>query len=1143
MRGVFVDQSHVEKAEDVDKDKKKRRRLNRRSKKNSSVSACGSVNELRAEPSEIMENSGTLNERHFPRAFDVTFISLPTMHINEQAAPPEGRSMQNQQLNSSDYGGTMISKSYPETTACKESIGSYASKDCLLSHEICDQRKYFASHWSIESVNEALEKGHVFEALFRVNAHNRLEVFIIFPLFLAYLLVQLLYDVAHLLFCVLGLLQNRWSSSRCSHQWSSCSEQSCGRRYIEIDPFSSWTKMKGSSGTFNNSGSSDDYNSVSEVTELVGDSCKGKNKVDAAYEYVNGGNCSLFLVKGFHYEGSASSGANVGPELIEHNYSVPGNSYNTVNGHCSSALDSSQTGFPGDRNEIASSVEKLNAIVSSFPSKRPTGRVVAIIERSHRRDAVVGYLSVNKCLTNREGCKKESKKKNNLLLSLNVEYIMLTPTEPKFPKMMVFVRDLSDAIKKRLEDGDTTIDMELVAARIDDWKEENYLPQAHVLHIFGRRGEIESQISAILFQNAIPSSEFSAESLSCLPHSPWEIPQEEFKSRRDLRNLCIFTIDPSTATDLDDALSVERLSSGVIRVGVHIADVTYFVLPDTALDVEAQIRSTSVYLLRGKLPMLPSLLSQNLGSLNPGVDRLAFSIFWDISLTGEIMDQWIGRTIIRSCCKLSYENAQDIIDGLFDFEGFSTSEDGLPELHDHFDGSDIVRSVKGLHDISKILKEKRFDDGALCLESSKPVFFFDEDGTPYDSILTERKDAHFLVVEFMLLANRTAAEVIYRAYPDSALLRRHPEPNLRKLGEFEAFCNKHGFELITSSSGQLHHSLERIRDSLKNDSVLFNILVSYATKSMQLATYFCSGDLKDGEKDLGHYALAVPLYTHFTSPLRRYPDIVVHQTLAAIIEAEEMYLKHRRTLQKPNNKKELTRRCFTGTCFDKDAAESIEGQEALSAAASKCRVLRTEVVSDGAAHCNERKLASKNVKVASDKLYTWFLLKKKEILLTEARVLGLGPRFMSIYVHKLAIERRIYYDEVEELTVEWLDATSTLVLSLSAHKRFQRRGSPGKYGTLEDVALVTSPCELALDLPEDNGNKECAEGNIEQKSSCTNATEIEPAVFPLTVCLLSTIPVALRAVGGDDGPLDIGTRLYMSSYFSLSTFGNRKIYG
>ncbi|GFS29599.1 ribonuclease II/R family protein [Actinidia rufa] len=1057
MRGVFVDQSHVEKAEDVEKDKKKRRRPNRRSKQNSLVSvgsdvlgaACGSVNELRAVPSEIVESSGTFNEQHLPRACDVAFISLPTMHINEQAAPLEGRSMQNQQLNSSDYGGTMISKPCPETTACKESIGSYASKDCLLSHQICHQRKYFASHWSIESVNEALE---VLEDM------EKRKAVIIFSIYFC-----------RKAYCKIDGVQTDVLISGVPAQNRAVEGDIVA---IEIDPSSSWTKMKGSAGTFNNSGSSDDYNSVPEVTGLVGDSCKGKNKVDAAYEYVNGGNCSPFLVKGFHYEGGASSGADVGPELIEHNHSVSGNSYTTVNGHCSTALDPSQTGFPRDRNEVASSVEKLNATISSFPSKRPTGRVVAILER-----------------------------------------------------------DLPDIIKKRLEDGDATIDVELVAARIDDWREENYLPQAHVLHIFGRGGEIEPQIAAILFQNAIHSSEFSAESLSCLPCGPWEVPLEEFKSRRDLRNLCIFTIDPSTATDLDDALSVERRPSGVVRVGVHIADVSYFVHPDTALDVEAQIRSTSVYLLRGKLPMLPSLLSNSLGSLSPGVDRLAVSIFWDINLTGEIVDQWIGRTVVRSCCKLSYENAQDIIDGLFDVEGFSASEDGLPKLHDHFDWSDVVRSVKSLHDISKILKEKRFDDGALRLDSSKPVFFFDEDGTPYDSILSERKDSDCLVEEFMLLANRTAAEVIYRAYPDSALLRRHPQPNLRKLREFEAFCSKHGFELVTSSSGQLHHSLERIRDLLKNDSVLFNILVSYATKPMQLATYFCSGDLKDGEKDLGHYALAVPLYTHFTSPLRRYPDIVVHRTLTAIIEAEEMYLKHRRTLQKLNNKNELTRRCFTGTCFDKDAAESIEGQEALSAAASKCRVPCSEVLTDVAAHCNERKLASKNVKDASDKLYTWFLLKKKEILLTEARVLGLGPRFMSIYVHKLAIERRIYYDEVEELTVEWLDATSTLVLSLSTQKRFQRRGSPGKYRTLEDVALVTSPFELALDIPEESGNKEWVKGSIELKSSCTNATEIEPAVFPITVRLLSTIPVALHAVGGDDGPLVIETRLYMSSYF------------
>ena len=515
------------------------------------------------------------------------------------------------------------------------------------------------------------------------------------------------------------------------------------------------------------------------------------------------------------------------------------------------------------------SLEKICAAINSFPSKRPTGSVVAIIERSPRRVAVVGFLSVKQWLSSRVLHRKGAKMNKTYLSLSDSEYIQLTPTDPKFPKMVVPVKGLSDCIKKRLEDGDASMEMELVAAQISDWGEESSLPLAHVMHIFGRGGEIEPRIAAILFENAIRPSEFSPESLSCLPHIPWKVPQEEIERRRDLRNLCIFTIDPSTATDLDDALSVEKLSGGNFRVGVHIADASYFVLPDGVLDREAQSRSTSVYLLQHKLPMLPPLLSENLGSLIPGVDRLAFSIFWDINLAGDVVDRWIGRTVIQSCCKLSYEHAQGIIDGMFDVEGSKILGNDCPQLHGHFKLPEVIRSIKYLYAISKTLRANRFNDGALLLDGAKVILLFDEHGVPYDSTFSVRKDSNSLVEEFMLLANRTAAEVISRAFPDNALLRRHPEPNLRKLREFEAFCSKHGLELDTSSSGQFNHSLEQIREKLKNDSVLFDILLSYASRPMQLATYFCSGDLKDNKNEWSHYALAVPLYTHFTSPLRR----------------------------------------------------------------------------------------------------------------------------------------------------------------------------------------------------------------------------------------------------------------------------------
>ncbi|XP_052204958.1 DIS3-like exonuclease 2 isoform X2 [Diospyros lotus] len=1114
MRGVVVAQSHVERTEDVDKDKKKKRRSNRRSKQNSFVSVSSSVNELHEEKSEIFRFAGTSNEQALPRASNVAFNSLPTMHIIEHGASHEDRSVHEQQLVAS--GAKMFSRSFPDTITGEESTESCATKYFLLYH----QRKYFTPHWSPSAINEALEKGYLFKALFRVNAHNRLE---------AYCKI----DGVHTDVLINGVAaQNRAIEGDIV--------------VIKVDPLSSWAKMKGSAGNINSSAGNinssaalDDYNSSSEVSEtVVGDGCKGKIKPDTLYECVDDRNDSLSSDGGIFYEGGSSFVATVGSEVVGCFASGFDNCCSPA-GRYSLELDPPQAGCSSEHNSVASPVEKLCAMLSTFPSKRPTGRVVTIIQMSPRREAVVGFLNVKQYLSSREVCKKENKKKKNLCA--NQEYIMLTSTDPRLPKMMVLVTDLPDFIRKRLEEGDMTLEMELVAARIDHWEEENYVPQARVMHIFGRGGEIEPRIAAILFENAIFSSEFSCESLSCLPCLPWEVPVQELKSRRDLRNLCIFTIDPSTATDLDDALSVERLSNGIFRVGVHIADVSYFVLPDTELDREAQIRSTSVYLLRSKIPMLPSLLSENLGSLNPGVDRLAFSIFWDINLAGEVLDRWIGRTVIRSCCKLSYENAQDIIDGLFDVGSSTTSGDGCPQLHGDFGWSDIVVSVQILNGISKILKEKRFNEGALRLESSKLVLLLDEYGTPYDSMLSERKDANFLVEEFMLLANRTAAEVTSRAYPDNALLRRHPEPNLRKLREFEAFCSKHGLKLDTSSSGQLHQSLEQIGEMLKNDTELFNILVSFASKPMQLATYFCSSNLKGSENDWRHYALAVPVYTHFTSPLRRYADIVVHRKLAATLDAEEMYLKRKHTSQKLNSVKELTTQCFTGICFDKDAAESIEGREALSVAASK-HTPCTEVLADVAAYSNERKLASRNVKDASDRLYMWFLLKKKEIFLTEARVLGLGPRFMSIYVQKFAIERRIYYDEIEDLKVEWLDITSTLVLNLSTQKRFQRRGSPGKSSrAIEEVALVTSPLELALGFPDG-----CAEGraevvvgatsgvaSVDSKATVSDGGEIEPAVFPLTVRLLSKVPVALHAIGGDDGALDIGARLYVSSYLMM----------
>ncbi|KAJ7965601.1 DIS3-like exonuclease 2 [Quillaja saponaria] len=1031
-----VEQSVVERVDDGDKEKKKKRRSNRRSKQNSASTASSNVNSSFSNTSSNQPgfDMHSLNEQGLSTASDVAFNSMPPMHINELADTLE---VQNMQI----HGQGVFSSSCHEPISCGTSTDKYA----LPYHQIgvCAQRSYFSPHWSMDAVNKALEKGDVFKALFHVNAHNRLE---------AYCKI----DGVPTDVLVSGIpAQNRAVEGDIVA--------------IKVDPLTSWTRTKGPNLVSDNSAPVEDSSSLLENNEMASDSCKSKakGKVDDNHEDGHYRNCHT-PEKGYYFEESTSQSETSG--LNPTGLAI----HNGLNGNHSSASNSLHISSCGGQNEVINALEKLCFVISTFPSKRPTGRVVAVIEKSPRRDAVVGYLNVKQWIYYKDFNKKEGKKNTNLVAEH--EYIQLVPSDPKFPKMMVLVRDFPDYIKKRLQNGNLTVEMDLVAAQIDDWPEECHVPQARILHIFGRGSEVEPHIDAILFQNAICSEEFSPEALLCLPHIPWEVPPK-----------------------------------GTPKVGIHIADVSYFVVPDTALDIEAQTRSTSVYMSQRKLSMLPAPLSENVGSLNPGVDRLAISMFLDIDHIGNVVDRWIGRTVIQSCCKLSYDHAQNIIDGVNDVETSNFSDNYYPQMHGHFEWSDVVRSVKGLYKISKSLKEKRFIDGALRLDSTKVAFLFDEYGNPYDSMLCEQKESNFLVEEFMLLANRTAAEVICRAFPDSALLRRHPEPNIRKLRELEAFCLKHGLELDTSSSGRFHQSLERIREKLKGDSVLFDILISYATRPMQLASYFCSGDLKGSENYWGHYALALPLYTHFTAPLRRYPDIVVHRTLAAAIEAEELYLKNR---------------------------NSLEGKAALSAAALKHKVPGTELLADVAAYCNERKLASRHVKDACDKLYTWLLLKKKEVLLSEARVLGLGPRFMSIYIQKLAIERRIYYDEVEGLTVEWLDATTTLVLSMCANKRAFRRGSPGKWRPLEDVALVASPCDLTF---EKNGSNEFGEANagdagvaiLDRKSSIKYDIldkEIDPAVFPLTVRLLSTIPVALHAVGGDDGPLDIGVRLFMTSY-------------
>ncbi|XP_065040390.1 DIS3-like exonuclease 2 [Musa acuminata AAA Group] len=1084
-------------AKEADKEKKRRRRQSRRQKQNLVVlpgGGCSSVDTSCGRPGNwtgIM-GAGPIS------ASDIAFNSLPPMHFNgdgnfggsNSTFPPAG------------VIGEEISKS------CPSPASSVPAKEvpAAVAAPLRNSKKYFAPHWSEQAVEEAIEKGRAFKATFRVNAHNRLE---------AYCTIDgLLVDVL-----INGVAaQNRAVEGDIVA--------------VMLDPVAYWTKLKGLN-VRSSPGASCGSDTLTEVSGVIDNNDAKNEQVDA---HCNSSNNMLPVDNGDQNHENSGFSESVSSDL-GNRYMTSDRRYNRCN-HSRASTNSTKNG-DCQQGEAARALERICAMISSNQSKRPTGRVLSIIRNSPRREAVIGFLALKLCIpegeeNGRQSNGQLSKKNKEPVFSAGLDYIQLIPTDSKFPKMVVTVRNLPGCAKERLMNGDVSIERELVAARIDEWNEESLCPKVKVIHILGRGGEIEPQISAILFENAIRAADFSPESLACLPNVPWMIPMEEHKSRKDLRNTCTFTIDPSSAIDLDDALSIEKVSDKIFRIGVHIADVSCFVLPDTASDTEAQVRSTSVYILQHKLPMLPPKLSEEVCSLLPGQDRLAFSIIWDIDDSGNIMSRWIGRSVIHSCCKLSYDIVQDIIDVGFEVDGLGLSGKSVPELHGQFELKDVVNSLRSLHEIINKLREIRFKDGALGLENPKLVILFDENGTPYDSFLKERKESCSLVEELMLLANKSVAEVISRAFPDCALLRRHPEPNLRKLKEFEAFCSKHGFELDASSSGKLHLSLSNIREKLKNDPVLFDILISYASKPMQPATYFCSGDLRGRENDWAHYGLSIPLYTHFSSPLRRYPDILVHRTLSAVVEAEEVYSKQRESSVTANDQiygDEIVNKCFTGLYFDKDAAESELGREALLSAAMKYKVPGSEVVSEVAAYCNERKKASKYAEESGEKLYLWTLLKNREVLLSGARVLGLGPRFMTIYINNFALERRIYYDEVEGLTVEWLETTGTLILDIPKIKPFQRRGFPGKFRVIEDVALLLSTSQLVLPEEDNEYTTVPSTSNLFSTVTAAENNGTAPCSFPLVIRHLSTIPVALHAVGGHDGPVDIMARLYVCSYF------------
>nr|CCA19690.1 hypothetical protein SORBIDRAFT_01g048480 [Albugo laibachii Nc14] len=492
-------------------------------------------------------------------------------------------------------------------------------------------------------------------------------------------------------------------------------------------------------------------------------------------------------------------------------------------------------------------------------SVMPCGRVIGIVKRKSRN--FCGFLEPNQSTT-----------RSALFLFI--------PMDRKIPKIRI-----------KTCQAETLMDQRLLVA-IDSWPVDSKYPLGHYVKTLGKINDKETETKVLLLTHDIASDQFSEEVMRCLPPENWKITPENSKGRRDFRHLPIVSIDPPNCKDIDDALHACRLPNGNYQVGVHIADVTHFIPSGNALDNEAVSRGTSTYLVDRRLDMFPSLLTTKLCSLTSTEDHFAFSVLWELRLTEfdvEIVDVDFCKSIIRSCASLSYQEAQIFLDDP-SIDDLSKTEPLDPQRNQREGGNFptclIGSGIKTLHVIAKRLKTKRMEAGALTLASPEVRFVLDtETQNPLDVQMYALRDTNALVEEFMLLANITVAKKIVRHFPSFSLLRRHPAPSSR---QFDVLCSQAksiGIELHVNSSKQLQESLDMsAKHSIsmkKKKTHLDKLLRIMCTRCMMPARYFSSGEMTPAE--FHHYGLAAPIYTHFTSPIRRYADVVVHRLLAAAI--------------------------------------------------------------------------------------------------------------------------------------------------------------------------------------------------------------------------------------------------------------------
>lgn len=496
-----------------------------------------------------------------------------------------------------------------------------------------------------------------------------------------------------------------------------------------------------------------------------------------------------------------------------------------------------------ERRELQEQVKQAHS--STGENKlQPTARVVGVMKRNWRQ--FVGTVDSKAAISNGR-----------------MTTVFLMPMDKRIPKVRIRTRQAEDLVGKR------------ILANIDAWERDSRYPVGHYIRSLGELETKEAETEALLLEYDVAYRPFPKAVLDCLPAEghDWRVPDSKedlgWKGRKDLRDLLVCSIDPPKCQDIDDALHARPLPNGNFEVGVHIADVSHFVRPNNAMDAEATARGTTVYLVDKRIDMLPPLLGTDLCSLKPYVERFAFSTIWEITPEAEVVSANFTKSVIRSREAFSYEQAQKRID----------DSSALDEL---------TQGMRTLLMLSEKLRAQRMAAGALNLSSPEVRIEADgdESSDPVADVKTKASLAtNSLVEEFMLLANITVARKIQSVFPQTALLRRHATPPATNFADLsDQLKRMRGFELDVSSSKALADSLDRCVDP---QHPYFNTLIRIlATRCMTSAEYFCSGE--HAEPEYRHYGLASTIYTHFTSPIRRYSDLLVHRQLAYAIGYDGM---------------------------------------------------------------------------------------------------------------------------------------------------------------------------------------------------------------------------------------------------------------